>query len=84
MRMQVEFDEKGEIRSASGCVTVEMRDGSTARSGRHARPGHNIVEFEVAEIQHERDIDGFRKLMKGYRVTGHPHQPRLEPRNREK
>jgi hypothetical protein len=78
MRVQVEFDQSGELRSISGYVVVKMNDGSTGRSGRRARPGHSIVEFEVADVQHERDFDGLRKVMKTYRVTGHPHNPLLE------
>jgi hypothetical protein len=78
MRVQVEFNDKGEIQSVSGCVTVKMPDGSTGRSGRRARPGHAIAEFEVAEVQRERDFEGLREVKAKYCVKGHPHHPTLE------
>jgi len=77
MRVQIEFDEKGEIRSVAGCVSVKMTDGSTAAAGRFPRPGHSIFEADVEGVRHERDFEGLRSVMKHYRVIGHPQAPRL-------
>ena len=52
MRVQIEFDEKGEIRSVAGCVSVKMTDGSTAAAGRFPRPGHSIFEADVEGVRH--------------------------------
>jgi hypothetical protein len=77
MRVQIEFDENGKIRSVAGPVSIKLRDGSNAMSRRIPNPGHSIIEAEVEEVRYERDIEGLSKVMKSYHVTGHPHEPRL-------
>jgi hypothetical protein len=65
MLVEIEYNEKGEITSVAG-------SGPAVSSGRIARPNHRIVALEVEEIRHERDFEGLRKVVEGYRVTGHP------------
>ena len=77
MRIQVEYDENGQIISATGGNPVE----SPGRSGRVATAGHDLVEVEAEEIRHERDFDGLRKVVERYRVAGHPHEPHLVARD---
>ncbi len=80
MRVQIEFDDNGEIRSVAGPISVKMGDGTEGMVGRSPRSGHSIFEVEVEEVQHEHDFKGLRKVMKSYRVTDHPHKPRLARR----
>jgi hypothetical protein len=77
MRVQIEFDEKGQIRSIAGASSIEMPDGTEAGLARVPRPGHAIVELEVEDIRHARDFEGVQRVVKNYRVTGHPKEPRL-------
>ena len=77
MRVQIEFDNNGEILSVAYPISIKLPDGSEAMTGRIPKPGLSIVEVEVEDVQHERDWEGLQKVMKSYRVTGHPHEPRL-------
>jgi hypothetical protein len=80
MRIQIEHDDSGEIKSVAGPVSVRFSDDSEGTCGRTPSEGHWIVEVEAEEVQHELDFDGFRKVIATYRVAGHPHQPLLVPR----
>jgi hypothetical protein len=80
MRVLVEHDDSGEIRSVSSVASIESPDGSVMRARRVAAPGFSVSEVEAEAVQHERDLEGLRKVKEGYRVTGHPDQPRLAPR----
>jgi len=75
--VQVEYDERGEIRSIAAVVTAEFPDGSKGMSGRIASPGYQMAELDADEVQHARDIAGLKKVKESYRVTGQPHAPRL-------
>jgi|RhiMetdeSRZDD1v2_1073273.scaffolds.fasta_scaffold35575_7 hypothetical protein len=77
MVVQIEFDESGQIRSIAGVTSIKMPDATEARLARVPRQGHTIVELETEDIKHERDFEGLQKVMKNYRITGHPKEPRL-------
>jgi hypothetical protein len=77
MVVHVEYNEAGHIRSVACVATAEFADGSKGRVGRRPSPGHSILEIVTADVRHERDVDGLRKVKENYRVAGHPHQPRL-------
>ncbi|MBJ7603379.1 MAG: hypothetical protein JF888_09365 [Candidatus Dormibacteraeota bacterium] len=79
MRVLVEHDESGEIRSVSTVVAIESSEGSAMRARRIADPGFSLSEVEADVVEHERDVEGLRKLREAYRVTGHPDQPHLTP-----
>ena len=70
MRIQVEHDGAGEIKSVAGA-------GPSVSTGRIARPNHQISVVDTDEVRHEHDFDGLRRLIEGYRITGHPHKPSL-------
>jgi hypothetical protein len=77
MIVHVEYNEAGQIRSVASAATVEFADGSKGKVGRRPSPGHSILEIVTVDVRHERDLEGLRKVKENYRVTGHPHQPRL-------
>jgi hypothetical protein len=81
MRIQIEFDENGEIRSVAGPISIKLPDGSHGMVGRSPHPGHTSIEVEVEGVRHERDFEGLRKVMKNYRMTGHPKEPCLARKN---
>jgi hypothetical protein len=84
MLVQIEFNGKGQIRSIAGPSSIKMPDGTEARLARVPRKGHGIVELEAEEVKHERDFEGLQKVMKNYRVMGHPKEPRLEHQKHQK
>jgi hypothetical protein len=73
MRIQVEYDDNGEIKSVAGA-------GPNVSTGRLPSPNHRIAVVHTEEVRHERDFEGLRKVVEGHRVTGHPHEPRLTPK----
>lgn len=80
MRVQIEFDDNGEIRSVAGAISIKKSDGSEGMAGRIPRTHHSVIELEVQDVRDQRDFDGLQKLLKNYRVIGHPKNPRLERR----
>lgn len=70
MRIQIEYNGAGEIKSVAGA-------GPSVSTGRIARPNHKIAVIDAEEVRHEHDFDGLRRVVETYRVTGHPHQPSL-------
>jgi hypothetical protein len=80
MIVQIECNDRGEIKSVAGPRLISLAHGARAMMGRIPSPGHTIVEIEVAEVQHDRDFDGMQKVKKYYRVTDHPDRPRLVAR----
>jgi hypothetical protein len=77
MRIQVEYDSTGKIRSIAGTGGIDFPDGSRGMMGRFPSEGHSTVELEVEDIRDERDIAGFMRVLSGYRITGHPDEPHL-------
>lgn len=77
MHLQLEYDENGKIVGIAGASAVEFADGSLGRMGRTPKPGHGLIEHETDDVRDERDIEGMQRVMRSYRVTGHPHSPRL-------
>ncbi len=70
MRIQIEFNDAGEITSVAGA-------GPSVSTGRIARPNHGILVVDTEQVRHEHDFEGLRRIVEEYRVTGHPHQPSL-------
>lgn len=77
MKLQIEYDDKGEIRSIAGPTLVTMPHGARALVGRAATRGHYIAEIEVEDVKHDRDFENMKKAKEHYRVIDHPHRPRL-------
>jgi hypothetical protein len=78
MRIQVEYDSTGKIRSIAGVGIMEFSDESRGTMGRFPPKGDSsIIEVEMEDVRDERDIDGLKRVVSSYRVTGHPHEPRL-------
>ncbi len=80
MRILVEHDESGEIRSVSSVVAIESPEGSAMTARRIADFGFSLSEVDADAVEHERDVAGLRKLKEAYRVTGHPDHPQLTPK----
>lgn len=77
MIIQVEYDDKGVIKSVAGPASITLPDGSTGTIARIPAPGHQIAEVETELVRDRRDVDGMRQIKEGYQVTGHPHKPTL-------
>jgi hypothetical protein len=80
MIVQIEYDANGDIRAVAGAGSLAFPDGTEGKVGRIPGADYNIVDLEAKEIQHDRDFAGLKKVMETYRVTGHPHKPRLTPK----
>jgi hypothetical protein len=79
MLIQVEYDDKGDIKSVASPASITFPDGSKGTIRRIPASGHEIAEVETELVRHGRDIDGLRKVKEGYRVVGHPQNPTLTP-----
>jgi hypothetical protein len=77
MRIQVEYDSTGKIRSVAGTGATEFPDGSRGMMGRFPSEDGSTVELDVEDIHDERDIAGFMRVLSGYRIAGHPNEPQL-------
>jgi hypothetical protein len=77
MRILVEYDADGTIQSVAYVQLISTPEGAEVSAQRRPKPGHTIIEVETEEVQHERDVQGLKRLVEGYRVTGHPDQPTL-------
>lgn len=70
MRIQIEYNDAGEIKSVAGA-------GPSVNTGRIARAHHKIAVIDTEEVRHERDFEGLRRVFESCRVTGHPGRPSL-------
>jgi hypothetical protein len=70
MRIQVEYNDAGAIKSVAGA-------GPSVSTGRIARANHKIAVIDIEEVRHEHDFDGLRRIVENYRVTAHPHRASL-------
>jgi hypothetical protein len=77
MIIQVEYDDKGDIKSVAIPASITFPDGSKGAMRRIRASGHEIAEVETELVRNDRDIDGLRKVKDGYRVIGHPQNPTL-------
>lgn len=80
MIIQIEYDDKGDIKSVAGPASITLDDGSEGTIARFPAHGYQIAEVETELVRNERDIDGMRQIKEGYHVTGHPRKPTLAPR----
>jgi len=79
MIIQVEYDDKGDIKSVASPASITFPDGSKGTIRRIPASGHEIAEVETELVRNDRDIDGLRKVKEDYRVIGHPQNPTLAP-----
>jgi hypothetical protein len=77
MRIFVEHNAQGEIRSVALPATVRDTDGVTINLRLLPSPGFFVSEVEAEHVQHDRHFEALRGMKYTYRIEGHPFQPHL-------
>lgn len=77
MRIFVEHDAQGEIRSVALPTTVRANDEVTLNLRLLPSPGFFVSEVEAEHVLHDRHFEALRGMKYTYRIEGYPLQPRL-------
>lgn len=77
MRILVEYNSQGEIRSVVVPATPRTQDKLTVNVRKKPRPGFFIAEVEAKHVHDDQNLEALRDTKQAYRIEGHPKQPRL-------
>jgi len=90
MKIFVEYNAEGDIRSVALPATLQTKDEPTINLRLLPSPGHFVAEVEAENLkgveyglEDDEQVEALRNIKYGYHIEGHPHKPRLVQKSKD-